>query len=889
MAWYKTGTVSVQNGQTSITGVSTKFASNTRVGDGFRGPDGEWYEIVNIASETVLGIYPAYQGPTISTSPNYMVAPLQGYNKESADRLREITNSFRDVSDEVASAVAAAAAAKVSETNSKASETAANSSAVSAGQSATTASQNAAQTASDRELAMNAATEADASRDSAANSAAAAAISETNAASSANNASESETNTVQKASEAASSAASALASANSATSSESAARASEQAADTSATTATNAATQTGQDRTATEAARTAAEIARDEAVAAAGTVTGGIIDRGAIDLSGGAYPTKPTTSSIWKVTVGGTVDGVEYSVGDSLAYSLALDEFYKIDNSDSVTSVNGQGGIVVLDKSDIGLGNVDNTSDADKPASNAVVTALAGKVDKVAGKQLSDENFTLTEKNKLSAIAAEATKNSSDATLLNRANHTGTQLANTISDLASAVRLVTVSGLTLSNAAILSTDTILTALGKTQGQLNANLAAIGTKANAGVNTDITEIQGLITPLSQAQGGTGTTSGVPTAIGATSTNPGVKGLVPAPATLGANPKFLADDMTFKEAAGGGGDNIGDIKPWKFSRATIPGGRLPNDGQIVTNGRTLYPEFWALIQPFCVTDAVWLASPYTSRGMFSSGDGSTNFRMPDDNGKHADGNTIAAMLLRGDGKNSAGTPGLHQADQMQGFTMGLGAFRLTSQSAGYATPSNASATLRSAFMGSVYNDPTIPLATQVTDGTNGTPRVGSETRGANSTVIWCTTVAKVGVNTGTVDVTVLSNTVGQQGTAIADIQSKQVFTKETVVGPIALPGASTDVTVTHNIGAVPKVCRFYLRYKAAANGMSIGEEQLLGEVQNYAGSALTWNCIGQRATATTIQVRTGAGGIYGYNASGAAQVNASQCDLILRIYT
>lgn len=442
MAWYKTGTVSVQNGETSITGVSTKFASNTRVGDGFRGPDGEWYEIVNIASETVLGIYPAYQGPTISTSPNYMVAPLQGYNKESADRLREITNSFRDVSDEVASAIASAAAAKVSETNSKASETSANASAVSAGQSATTSSQNAAQTASDRELAMNAAAEADISRDSASNSAIAAANSETNAATSANNASESETNTVQKATEASQSASSALSSANSATASESAARSSEQAADTSATTATNAATQTTQDRQATQQARDEAETARDEAVAA-GTVTGGIIDRGGIDLSSGQYPSKPTTSSVWKVTVGGTVDGVEYSVGDSLYFSLSLDAFYKIDNSDAVTSVNGQGGIVVLDKSDIGLGNVDNTSDADKPASNAVVTALGGKVDKVTGKQLSDENFTLTEKNKLGTIAPNATSNSSDATLLNRANHTGTQLANTISDLASAVRLVT--------------------------------------------------------------------------------------------------------------------------------------------------------------------------------------------------------------------------------------------------------------------------------------------------------------------------------------------------------------------------------------------------------------------------------------------------------------
>lgn len=50
----------------------------------------------------------------------------------------------------------------------------------------------------------------------------------------------------------------------------------------------------------------------------------------------------------------------------------------------AVDSVNGQTGIVVLDKSDIGLGDVDNTSDLDKPVSTATQTALDGKVNKTA-------------------------------------------------------------------------------------------------------------------------------------------------------------------------------------------------------------------------------------------------------------------------------------------------------------------------------------------------------------------------------------------------------------------------------------------------------------------------------------------------------------------------
>jgi hypothetical protein len=62
-------------------------------------------------------------------------------------------------------------------------------------------------------------------------------------------------------------------------------------------------------------------------------------------------------------------------------------------------------------KTDVGLGNVDNTSDLNKPVSTATQTALDGKVDKVAGKGLSDENYTLTEKQKLAGIEAGAQVN----------------------------------------------------------------------------------------------------------------------------------------------------------------------------------------------------------------------------------------------------------------------------------------------------------------------------------------------------------------------------------------------------------------------------------------------------------------------------------------------
>jgi hypothetical protein len=46
-----------------------------------------------------------------------------------------------------------------------------------------------------------------------------------------------------------------------------------------------------------------------------------------------------------------------------------------------VTSVNTRVGAVTLSKSDVGLGNVDNTSDVNKPISTATQTALDGKAE----------------------------------------------------------------------------------------------------------------------------------------------------------------------------------------------------------------------------------------------------------------------------------------------------------------------------------------------------------------------------------------------------------------------------------------------------------------------------------------------------------------------------
>lgn len=91
-------------------------------------------------------------------------------------------------------------------------------------------------------------------------------------------------------------------------------------------------------------------------------------------------------------------------------------------------------------KAQVGLGNVDNTSDVNKPVSTAQAAA-----------DTAVQNFAIQ-----------------------RSNHTGTQLANTISNFAATVLSVVLTGFSVgANTAIVAADTILQAFGKVQGQIDA--------------------------------------------------------------------------------------------------------------------------------------------------------------------------------------------------------------------------------------------------------------------------------------------------------------------------------------------------------------------------------------------------------------------------------
>lgn len=169
-----------------------------------------------------------------------------------------------------------------------------------------------------------------------------------------------------------------------------------------------------------------------------------------------------------------------------------------------VTSVAGKTGAVTLAKADVGLANVDNTSDASKPVSTAqaaadstVATAAANALTahSVAGGTAhpaatgSTAGFqSAADKTKLDGIANAATANSSDAYLLARANHTGSQpqssVTNLVSDLAAMVTATTNVSATLSA----HTSNTFNPHGTTKAQVGLGNADNTSDANKPVST-----------------------------------------------------------------------------------------------------------------------------------------------------------------------------------------------------------------------------------------------------------------------------------------------------------------------------------------------------------------------------------------------------------------
>lgn len=127
-----------------------------------------------------------------------------------------------------------------------------------------------------------------------------------------------------------------------------------------------------------------------------------------------------------------------------------------------------------------------------------------------------------------------------------------------------------------------------------------------------------------------------------------------------------------------------------------------------------------------------------------GAFNKGDeGAGNFRLPESRGEFLRG------WDHGRGVDAGRAIATYQLDQFQGHTFtGAGG-------AGGNTPAYDS-------WGNV-GTPSAQKFPPVTDGVNGTPRIGSETRGRNLAVMWCIKAWNAPINQGNIDVAALASEV------------------------------------------------------------------------------------------------------------------------------
>ena len=158
------------------------------------------------------------------------------------------------------------------------------------------------------------------------------------------------------------------------------------------------------------------------------------------------------TSQFWSTPYAlyaGNVKGMDTKLNISDTAAMLKPYFTSINLKANIESPTFTGTVSGITKAMVGLGNVDNTADIDKPVSSAtqaaldlkatatvVTTSLATKVDKVTGKALSTNDYTTAEKTKLAAITGT---NTGDQDLSSLATNTALALKANTTDVTSSL------------------------------------------------------------------------------------------------------------------------------------------------------------------------------------------------------------------------------------------------------------------------------------------------------------------------------------------------------------------------------------------------------------------------------------------------------------------
>ena len=327
--------------------------------------------------------------------------------------------------------------------------------------------------------------------------------------------------------------------------------------------------------------------------------------------------------------------------------------------------------------------------------------------------------FHDADRTKLDGIAAGATANATNAELRDRSTHTGQQPASTISDLAAAVRLITLAGLPEpTSVAITTTDSFLAAMAKLQGQISANVTSIALKA----------------PLPPSDGKTyGFKDGVAVEIASSS---------------------------------GSGRFFGELVMLP-NRQSSPNGVVKADGQLISNASAQYPAVVADLQSATpsvpvVTAAVWLSDP-TKRACWAYDSSNNQIRVPDWNGMQP--GSIGPLFFRGDG-NFGFVAGSTRMDQMQVITGTIdeGGAKLTASTGttGAFAPASVSTNNRPS--------PASSAGYAITFDSSRVARTGGETFGKHGLGVWGVVLFGSVSNPGAADAAALATSYANQQTAL-----------------------------------------------------------------------------------------------------------------------
>lgn len=211
-------------------------------------------------------------------------------------------------------------------------------------------------------------------------------------------------------------------------------------------------------------------------------------------------------------------------------------------------------------------------------------------------------------------------------------------------------------------------------------------------------------------------------------------------------------------------------------WEESRAHIPEGTAPRDGQELS--RALFPDAWAAAQAkgLVITEAEWQADPL-KRMKWSSGNGTTTFRIPDENGKSP--GSVGAPVRRGDGAKSNGVTGTIQMDAARNIT---GSFAFSPSSGAVLDIS----TVGGAFVKGTTNK-TAGLTTQAIGAkdllfdASQSPGylVADENRMLNSTGCWVIKLAGAAFNEGQINALELATEITLLSTRITTLEAHNQY--------------------------------------------------------------------------------------------------------------